>query len=384
MATTARGRVLPLDGLRTVAILAVMAYHIHLPHSTGGFLGVTVFFVLSGYLITTLLLKERRRTGKIRLARFSIRRVLRLYPALLAMILVGVVLWPLVGDYKGAHLPSGTAAAISLTYTGNLFRAFWHTSQGVFAQTWSLAMEEQFYLVWPAVLLLLAFFQTKRRVIIAGLGVAVIACAIVIHALYVTPSGNATANVYFNPILGAAPLLTGCALAIALDQERVRAAVTGAIGQAATWVGLAALVTLAALVPSDWNAHVWTFSLVLPAAGVAAAVLVGGLVTTPSWLGAALSLTPLAWFGRRVSYAAYLWHPLMIALLTPLVSGLWGKLVMIAVALIVATASAFVIEMPVEWLRERIREARALRVQMRAEQEQERVNADLAPVSARS
>jgi peptidoglycan/LPS O-acetylase OafA/YrhL len=372
------GRLLPLDGLRTVAILAVIAYHLHLPGSTGGFLGVQVFFVLSGYLITTLLIRERRRTGRIRLGRFSVRRVLRLYPALVAMIVVGVLLWPIVGDYKGASLSAGSAAGISLTYTGNLFRAFWHTSQGVFAQTWSLATEEQFYLVWPTVLVVIALLRVRRWAIVAGLLSAVVGCAVLAQAVYVTPGGGATANVYFNPLLGAATLLTGCALAITLDDDRVRAAVSGPIGRLATWVGLAVLVAVAVTMPADWTRVPTTFGVTIPVAGLAAALLVGGLVTTDTWIARGLSIRPVSWFGRRVSYSAYLWHPLVIALLTPLLVGTWGKVSMIAVALLVATAATFAVEVPVERLRARLRLLRAAR----AEEARDRVDADRVPVPA--
>jgi peptidoglycan/LPS O-acetylase OafA/YrhL len=375
---TNRGRVLPLDGLRTIAILAVIAYHIHLPASTGGFLGVTVFFVLSGYLITTLLLRERQRTGRIRLLRFSSRRVIRLYPALLAMVLVGVLLWPYVGDYKGATLSAGEAAAISLTYTGNLFRAFWHTSQGVFAQTWSLAMEEQFYIVWPALLLGIAALRVRRWAVVAALGAGVVLCAGIAWSVYDAPSGGSTPNVYFNPVLGAAPLLCGCALAIALDDGRVAAALSGAWGRVCTWAGAAALVVAACSIQDDWTQHAWTFGVLMPAAGIAAAALVAGLITTRTWLGAALSWSPVSWFGRRVSYSAYLWHPMVIALLTPLAPGLWGKLVMIAVALVVAAGAAYAVEVPVERLQTRIRAANATR----AADERDRLAADASPRAA--
>ena len=111
-----------LDGLRTVAILIVVLYHLHVPSFEGGFIGVTVFFVLSGFLITTLLLGERRRTGRVRLGSFWTKRLLRLYPALLALVVVGLLLWNWVGDYKGASFSALEAAVIALSYTGNLFR----------------------------------------------------------------------------------------------------------------------------------------------------------------------------------------------------------------------------------------------------------------------
>ena len=214
-----------------------------MPQFEGGFIGVTVFFVLSGFLITTLLLGERRRTGRVRLGSFWVKRLLRLYPALLALVVVGLLLWNWVGDYKGASLSSGEAAFIALTYTGNLFRAFWDTSQGVFAHTWSLSMEEQFYLVWPPVLVLLAVLRVRRRWLLAGLGVLVIGASAASWASYRSPSGGATPDVYFSPVLGVVPLAIGCALALLLDDERVRVRAAGVLGHVATWLGLVLLVS---------------------------------------------------------------------------------------------------------------------------------------------
>lgn len=116
--TPRAGRALALDGLRTVAIVAVILYHLHVPQFEGGWIGVTVFFVLSGYLISTLLLRERDKTGTIRLGSFWWKRLLRLYPALVALVVAGLLLWNWVGDYKGASFSAGEAAFIALTYTG--------------------------------------------------------------------------------------------------------------------------------------------------------------------------------------------------------------------------------------------------------------------------
>lgn len=280
-----------LDGLRTLAILIVVLYHLHVPQFEGGFIGVTVFFVLSGFLITTLLLGERRRTGRVRLGSFWVKRLLRLYPALLAFVVVGLLLWNWVGDYKGASLSSGEAAFIALTYTGNLFRAFWDTSQGVFAHTWSLSMEEQFYLVWPPVLVLLAALRGGRW-LLAGLGVLVVGASAVSWASYRSPSGGATPDVYFSPVLGVVPLAIGCGLALLLDDERVRVRAAGVLGHVATWLGLLLLVWVLLWIDDDWTQHASTFGIVLPLTGVIAAVAIGGLVSVRS-------PCPPPWPGRR-------------------------------------------------------------------------------------
>lgn len=343
-----------LDGLRTLAILVVVLYHLHVPQFEGGFIGVTVFFVLSGFLITTLLLGERRRTGRVRLGTFWVKRLLRLYPALLALVVVGLLLWNWVGDYKGASLQSGEAAFIALTYTGNLFRAFWDTSQGVFAHTWSLSMEEQFYVVWPPVLVLLAVLRVRRRWLLAGLGVLVVGASAASWASYRSPSGGATPDVYFSPVLGVVPLAIGCALALVLDDERVRMRAAGVLGHVATWLGLVLLVGVLLWIDDDWTQHASTFGIVLPLTGLIAAVTIGGLVSVRSPVSAALAWTPVSWFGRRVSYSAYLWHPLVIALLGTFAIGPWGTVGLVGAVAIVSIGAAYAVEVPVERFRARV------------------------------
>lgn len=356
-----------LDGLRTIAILAVILYHLHVPQFEGGFIGVTVFFALSGFLITTLLLGEHRKTGRIRLGSFWWKRLLRLYPALLALVAVGLLLWNWVGDYKGASFGPGEAAFIALTYTGNLFRSFWDTTQGVFAHTWSLSMEEQFYLVWPPVLVLLFMVRARRRWLMAGLGAVILGCSIAAGLVYQTPNGGSTPDVYFSPVLGVVPLATGCLLALLLDDARVRTWAAGVAGHVASWAGLALLVGILLWIGDDWTQHAWTFGVVLPLTGVVSSVLIAGLVSVQSPLSAALAWTPVSWFGRRVSYSAYLWHPLVIALLDPFAIGPWGTVWLIAVALLVAVGAAYAVEVPVEKARKRVREARSLVAADRAE-----------------
>ncbi|WP_420368650.1 acyltransferase family protein [Curtobacterium sp. L1-20] len=358
-----------LDGLRTVAIMIVILYHLHVPQFEGGFIGVTVFFVLSGFLISTLLLGEHRRTGRIRLGSFWTKRLLRLYPALLALVVVGLALWNWVGDYKGASFSPGEAAFIALSYTGNLFRSYWDTTQGVFAHTWSLSMEEQFYLVWPPVLVLLFALRSRRRWVVIGLGVVVVAAAAASWASYRTPNGGATPDVYFSPVLGVVPLATGCLLALLLDDVRIRTWAAGLAGHVATWLGAALLVAVQFWIDDDWTQHATSFGVVLPVTGVVSAVLIGGLVSVRTPVSAVLAWSPVSWFGRRVSYSTYLWHPLVIALLGTFAIGTWGNVWLVAVALLVAVAAAYAVEVPVEKARKRFREARRLRAADRSGRE---------------
>ena len=142
-----------LDGLRALAVFIVVAYHAEVPGFAGGFLGVDVFFVLSGYLITTLLRQEHARTGRIDVRRFYLRRCLRLIPALLLLLAAYVVLAPLVWP-KFTAAQHGRDALIAALFMADYARALWSVPT-VLSHTWSLAVEQHFYLIWPLVLLLL-------------------------------------------------------------------------------------------------------------------------------------------------------------------------------------------------------------------------------------
>ena len=154
-----------LDGLRGVAVLAVMVYHSGLIR--GGFLGVDVFFTLSGFLITTLLLEEYARTGTLAIGRFYIRRALRLLPALVAFLIFwgGVILTRIPSEYWSVL--GGYLLGV-LGYVANWLYIYWRPL-GVFSHTWSLAIEEQFYLVWPVLLFLLLRWVRRAPWIVAGL-----------------------------------------------------------------------------------------------------------------------------------------------------------------------------------------------------------------------
>ena len=212
-----------LDGLRAVAVLAVVFYHLNVGWASGGLLGVGVFFVLSGYLITDLLLAEREREGAIALGRFWLRRARRLLPALWVMLVV-VTLWIVfldpsqLGGIRGALLAA-------LLYFSNWWYAFQHVSYfasfgapSPLGHLWSLAVEEQFYLVWP-LLLMLALRVVHRRWLLAGLLVAgAVASAWAMAALF--QPGSDPTRVYEGTDTRAFQLLIGASLAIVWPSRR--------------------------------------------------------------------------------------------------------------------------------------------------------------------
>ncbi|HZQ78234.1 MAG TPA: acyltransferase [Acidimicrobiia bacterium] len=270
-----------LDGLRAVACLSVMLYHAKI--LSGGFLGVDVFFTLSGFLITSLLVAELRAAGAVDLRAFWRRRIFRIVP-LLATVSVTLFVWASVhgGDVGRATI---LGALTSLLFCVNWLASRVTEGAGALTANWSVALEEQFYLVWPVVVSLL-FRLRRREKAIAGL-VAGAAAALAVHRALIVP-GSTYARVWFGIDTQADALLAGCAVALGL---RCRSRLSGAVAGA----GLGAL-----LVFCHENAETLRFGL--PAAILCTAVLVPVLADRGGWL----AWGPLRAVGRR-SYGLYLW-----------------------------------------------------------------------------
>ena len=292
-----------LDGLRAIAVLGVLVYHLDRAWLPGGYLGVDLFFVLSGYLITSLLVEEHVRTGRIDLPAFWTRRIRRLMPALLVLLVVVAVVIQLRGDVLAEGAARGDLLA-TLFYVAN-----WHfvaSGQSYFSQylsvspvrhTWSLAIEEQFYLLWPLIVVAILARFPKRTLAVVTVAIAVasaVLMAILFDPLDPSRSYYGTDTRIFQILIGAlaALILAGPA------RERV-AGISRGLAWPAFIVVLAAIVTLA-----DDNASYYHGAAV--GFAVAAAVLIAGL-ESGSRLGRLLSLRPLVVVGL-VSYGLYLWH----------------------------------------------------------------------------
>jgi len=342
-----------LDGIRAVAILAVIAYHFGNGWGQGGFLGVDVFFVLSGYLITSLLLAERERTGQIALIAFWVRRAKRLLPALFVM-LIAVVFWIGANTSRFELTMRRDDMMSALLYWAN-----WHfisSGEDYFAQfisaspvrhTWSLAIEEQFYLAWPIVCAI-ALWITKgnRKLIAAVCLIGIIGSAIAMFLLY-APSDPSRA--YYGTDARAHQLLIGALLAVLMTQLRSvrlkRMAVV--IGPAAALVMLISI----ALLPDTAPIYYQGLSVVL---ALVTAALVWSLEVAPdSMLSRCVGIRPMAWIGE-ISYGLYLWHwPIVLATdtptgpftLLPSTAGLAFERLLLTFG--IATASYYLIEQPI-------------------------------------
>jgi peptidoglycan/LPS O-acetylase OafA/YrhL len=294
------GYIPELDGMRAGAILLVVAAHT-IPHGVGGLLGVDVFFALSGFLITALLLSEREEHGDIDVRSFYIRRALRLLPALgVALVLVAV----LVLTTRGVATDALAFVSV-LLYTSNwLLSASYGGATtvqlGYLSHTWSLAIEEQFYLVWPWVLRRWAAAPTLARRLV-GAAVAVIVLRTVVQQWGGRPYD------WITP-LRADGLLLGAVLAVIVYRDGRRDRLAPLAPARMAWAG-AAVVGLSALaVSADGAATGALRSLAYAAAGVATVVMIGHvLVAGDSGFRRVLRCKPLVTLGR-VSYGVYLFH----------------------------------------------------------------------------
>ncbi|WP_426570973.1 acyltransferase family protein [Aquihabitans sp. McL0605] len=343
-----------LDGLRAVAVFAVVAYHLEI--LGGGFLGVDVFFVISGFLITRLLLAERERRGGIALGSFWIRRFKRLLPALLVVLVavaIGARLW-LPAWRLGAIRGDALAA---LAYVANW--RFILSGQSYFASgivptplrhTWSLAIEEQFYLVWPLVVVGLGKVTTHlRRSVAVVAGVAALASA---GWMAVSSSlGMDLSRIYYGTDTRVFALFGGALLGCWWDPASRRGETHGARRRwAQRWavVGALALVPVVAFFFLGSNAHAgfyqWGFQLL----AVLSVLVVAGVATGRGPQAAVLANPVLVWLGRR-SYGIYLWSwPAQVFLAEHFgVSGLALDASVVVVAVSFATLSFWLVEEPI-------------------------------------
>ncbi len=340
-----------LDGLRAVAVLAVICYHDSYAWAAGGFLGVDAFFVLSGFLITTLLVLEFRRATTIDLLAFWGRRLRRLLPALL-LVLVAVAI------YSATEVPTIQLSALrgdslaSLFYVANW--RFISTGTSYFdmfiapspvRHLWSLAIEEQFYLVWPLVVLgVLKLFHGSRRALLAVCAVGIVASTIVMASLYnrVDPS-----RAYFGTDARIHTILVGAALALVLLARPPRTPIARRNVQIAGLIGAVAIAWWMHAM-SDQSSFYYHGGSLLFAIAVAA-LIAAVMQPNRTALRLGLGLTPLVWIGQ-ISYGLYLWHWPVDVYLSEARTG-WSPTQLNAVRLAVtfgfAIASYYLLEMPI-------------------------------------
>ncbi len=326
-----------LDGLRAIAAMLVVASHCRIPGLRGGFFGVDLFFVLSGFLITRLLVDEYGSRGQIDLPGFYLRRILRLTPPLILMLTaylaVAPTLWPQFDLWERIR-----DAGLAGFYLSDYAQALWQHPK-MLLHSWSLSVEEHFYLIWPFAVLMLTRFQLRWRIaFLIGIYVLVTAWRIFEyeHVGWI--------QTYFRFDTRMGGLVFGALLVIGLPRlERISKETANAAG---TFACIALVSCIAISCWRDHRALEWTMSVVEIAA---AALLIAASVQT-SWVSALLSTPPLVGIGI-ISYGVYLWHyPAAVFLRTQLPWYQTWPLVL-AFALTVATISYLLVERPLQHYR---------------------------------
>jgi peptidoglycan/LPS O-acetylase OafA/YrhL len=331
-----------IDGLRALAILAVLLLHASVTRFPGGWIGVHIFFVLSGYLITTLLLREWDKTGRIGLGRFYVRRVLRLVPAYWLVLLAFVLSYVLSAE------PADRPA---------LWREFWiaatYRTNFMFDQsphlgfTWTLAMEEQFYLVWPLILVgLLTLGLSRRRIVVVTVGLCL---AVEVWRAYLLIKGADYSRLNTGPDVQADALLLGCIAAQVQFEPAVRRLVAS---PAVPWIGCA---LIGAFILGGESDLTWLYGGPLTAVYVTLAVLLLNLVQQPGAPIERVLSSRIPVLLGKISYSVYLWNvfALELARRSPLGAGAATALGLV-LAVLGAILTYRLVEIPFRHVRRRL------------------------------
>lgn len=349
--STSKSRHIPaLDGLRAFAVLAVIAYHFGFGWVSGGLLGVTVFFVLSGYLITSLLVIEWRRTHTIDLKAFWMRRIRRLLPAIIFVLLCTVALCALFNhDLLTKMRPDIPPALFFYSNWWYIFRdvSYFETmgAPSPLTHFWSLAIEEQFYVIWPLIMFALFKFGKKKKVatsVTLGLAILSVIMMMVIYDPAADPS-----RVYYGTDTRAFSLLIGALLAFIWPSTQLAGAQTTPLPSSTRMIldgaGILSFIGLVIMVGfvDGFSPFMYRGGILL--ASLLTAVVIAVLVHPQSGIAKVFALPPFVWIGKR-SYGMYLWHYPLILIMTPqnfAGSYEWWRVLLILLAIFACSAFSF-------------------------------------------
>jgi len=343
--TRANSRNIALDGLRGVAILLVVASHVSAARiPAGGMVGVTLFFTLSGYLITGLLIREQSGTGNVAFRDFYIRRALRLLPAILFLLaLTPLILWAVRDPSLSPEIIP--ASLITLFYLSNFFRAA-GDHLVVYGHTWSLSVEEQFYILWPAIFILIIIRRVPPRAqfwTVASL--AVLFAAWRASSTFTMPFERA----YFALDTNAFGLLAGAALALKPP---------GLSKRVAAWLSVLSVLALVAISIYPLEVESSDYYAFLIYAGPVAATFALMAITGARHASMPLGSPPLIFFGR-LSYGLYLWHEVILFTSPgghPITE--FARVAAAAAAVVIAAISWVLVERPALLLKKRFERVR--------------------------
>ena len=315
MATPRGIRYIPaIDGLRAVAVIAVMLYHLGFKWIPGGFLGVDLFFVISGYVITRLLLDSIQRSGGLDLRAFYVARVRRLLPPLVFMIITTTVVVGLWAPDTMRRFLGDTPFAL---FGGmNWWLVFRHTDYfeaigrpPLLQHTWSLGVEAQFYLLWPLILLLVLKYFGKNKIPGAALLIAAFSgIALLVVSLQVdAASASQVSHVYFGTDTHSVGLFLGAALAVSWIPQNLQETVSKKAQDFIDGIGVVGLLGIIACFLFVDETDPTLYKLAFPLAGIFGCAIITSIVHPASRFAPILSSKPFVWIGER-SYAIYLWH----------------------------------------------------------------------------
>ena len=357
--STPRGiRYIPaIDGLRAVAVIAVMLYHLGFKWIPGGFLGVDLFFVISGYVITRLLLDSIQRSGGLDLRAFYIARIRRLLPPLVFMIITTTVV---VGLWAPDTMRRFLGDAPFALFGGmNWWLVFRHTDYfeaigrpPLLQHTWSLGVEAQFYLLWPLILLLVLKYFGKNKIPGAALIIAAFSgIALLIVSLQVdAASASQVSHVYFGTDTHSIGLFLGAALAVSWIPQNLQETVSKKAQDFIDGIGVFGLLGIIAAFLFVDETDPTLYKLAFPLAGIFGCAIITSIVHPASRFAPILSSKPFVWIGER-SYAIYLWHWVVFQVTRPnfdLEGSEWALYSLrILIVFALADISLRVVELPV-------------------------------------
>lgn len=356
MSNSANRYIHSVDGLRAIAVIAVLLYHLGIDWIPGGFLGVDLFFVISGYVITGLILESINRSGTLDLRAFYLSRIRRLVPALIAMLVFTTL-------YIGVYAPETVRRFISdipYVLTGSMNWALVARQQDYFESigrppllqhTWSLAVEAQFYLIWPLVLLFVLKYFGKKNISYAALGIALASgVALFAYSVSIDTKESAISHVYFGTDTHSIGLFLGSALAVSWKPQNLSKEITKRAQDFVDLIGVFGFLGLLSTFLFINESDPTLYRIAFPLSAIFGCATLISVVHPASRFAPILSLRPLIWIGER-SYGIYLWHWIVFQLTRPSIDlvgddwALYALRVLIVFAL--ADISLRYIEIPV-------------------------------------